>query len=261
MKLGLPHLPPHHEVLWSGMVKLDPSVSQHISELAEEGDFKIIDIADSNFPYRDTGQLDNRDGLDDFPNTVTIFVKGKEILEYMNCSVIMGYQNPEAKRGLFRNRVETKKVSVKGFILEPAAIRSAQDPEACLASIQADNRFGASVTIERSGIFAFTSGSQTSNITFGNPSRSVTIVFLASKDRPFVAYFHSKKGMIRLSCNGNGIKTEEVAKNESSTESSANPPDPLLILKVRLARGEITVDEYTKLRKILQDANTDSNLF
>lgn len=261
MKLGLPHLPPHQEVLWSGIVKLDPSVSQHISEITEEGDFKIIGITDSNYPYRDTGQLDNSEGLDDFPNTVTIFVKGKEILEYMNCSVIMGYQNTEGKRGLFRNRVEAKTISVKGFILEPAAIRSIHDPEVCLASIQADNRFGNSVTIEQRGIFAFTSGSQTSNITFGNPSRSVTIVFLASKDRPFVAYFNSKKGMIRLSCNGNGIRTEEVAKNESSTESGANPPDPLLILKVRLARGEITVEEYTKLRKILQDENADSNLF
>lgn len=248
-------------MLWNGIIKLDPSVSQHISGTKEEGDFKIIGISDSNYPYRDTGQLDNSGGFDDFPNTVTIFVKGREILEYMNCSVIMGYQNPEMKRGVFRNRVDTKKISVKGFILEPVAIRPTHDPEVCLASIQADNRFGASVTIEQSGMFAFTSGSQTSNITFGNPSRSVTIVFLASKDRPFVAYFNSKKGMIRLSCNGSGIKTEEVAKNESSTESNTTPPDPLSILKVRLARGEITVEEYTKLRKILQDENTNSNLF
>lgn len=264
LKLDLPHLPSHHEVLWSGIVKVDPSISQHVSEITEEeGDVKIIDVSDSNYPYRDTGQLDNLSGLDDFPNTVTIFVKGKEILEYMNCSVIMGYQDPAVKKGLFRNHVEAKKVSVKGFILEPVAVGSAYgQEEACLASIQADNRLGSSVTLEQSGIFAFTSGSQTSNITFGNPSRSVTIVFLASSDKPFVAYFHSKKGMIRLICNGNRMGTEEVARDANSTESSPSPPvDPLSILKVRLARGEITIEEYTKLRKILQDEPADSGLF
>ena len=261
LKADFSCFPSDYEVLWRGIIKLDPSVSRYISSAGDQ-DFKVVDISDSAYPRIDRGQLDNPDGLDDFPSKITIFVNGKEALEYMSCSAIMCYE-PLAGRGLFKNRCGSKKTPVKGFILEPLESSSIaiHNPDACLGSIQVDSRFGSSLAIEKSGILLFASGSQTSNITFGNPSRSVTIVFLASAAKPFVAYLRSKTKTTRWSCSEIALSIEEVADNSRPPVQVGNQPDPIQILKVRLAKGEITMDEYRKLRKILDEEDKPSNNF
>ena len=59
-------------------------------------------------------------------------------------------------------------------------------------------------------------------------------------------------------CNSKGIKIEEGIVKENIDSSSSTKQDPIEILKVRLAKGEITIEEYQKLKKILQDNHLDS---
>lgn len=250
-------------MLWKGIVKIDPSIFQYVLTTEEEDDLKVMKIVDSNYPQKDNAQLDNLADIEDFPNEVMIFVKGKEVLEYMNCSVIQCYNSREEDDSarIFKNRDNPDKTVIKGFILEPIIEDAHSDINACLGSTQIDNSFGNSLTIEKGGLFAFTSGTKTSNITFRDPSRSVTIAFVATKDRPFVAYFRSRKRMFKLTCDNRGVSTEEVLMTGKGSSNPANThqEDPVKILKTRLAKGEITIEEYQRLRKIIEDEKTDPN--
>jgi uncharacterized membrane protein len=46
--------------------------------------------------------------------------------------------------------------------------------------------------------------------------------------------------------------------DSSSFYLSSTKQDSIEILKVRLAKGEITIEEYQKLKKILEDDHLDS---
>lgn len=263
MRYGnFPGIPSDFEVMWQGIVRVDQSIAEHASPVSSErDDINLFLITDTKYSYEDNAQFDNADGRHDFPNNILLLVEGREILEYMNCLVVRSYGFSESK-GFLKRGLLDKKIIAKGFILQPILSENMINSSACLASIQFNNEQGRSLTFQQQGLFAFTSGSQTSKITFTDPRKSVTSVFIASDDTPFVAIIRSKdNNILKSMCNSKGIKIEEGILEEnidSSFSLSSTKQDPIEILKVRLAKGEITIEEYQKLKKILEDEHLDS---
>jgi hypothetical protein len=254
---GQPSL--EREVLWEGIVKIDPSISVHMPEATEAGgSLKLFTITDTSFPYADNAQLDNPGLAPNFPNSISVYVMGSKILEYMRCSVIKEYQlaTKMQKSSYFKRKKEdsAKRIAAKkGFLLSPVDTTAGQQYAGCLASVNISNEYGGSLVFEKTGLFIFASGSKTSEITFTNQKRSVTAVFVASDEKPFVAYMRSKPLLVKLLCDSSGIKTEKILQEEGKDMPGRQSEDPLKILKVRLAKGEISVEEYNRLRKLIAD--------
>lgn len=262
-------VPLDHEVIWHGIVKIDPSISVHMPEGIEAGNgLKFFTIRDSSFPYSDNAQLDNPDLATNFPNDISIYVTGAKILEYMKCSVVKWYKfaTSTRKTSFFRkkryqelNDYSAKRiVAAKGFLLSPVNTNNGSNINhvGCLASVKVSNEYGESIIFEKTGLTIFASGSKTSDITFTNQRRSVTTVFVASDEKPFVVYMRSKATLIKLLCDSSGIKTEKTLQVEDRGKAlpgRQQSEDPLQILKIRLAKGEISVDEYNKLRRLIAD--------
>ncbi|MDQ4067695.1 MAG: SHOCT domain-containing protein [Thermoproteota archaeon] len=263
-------VPPDHEVIWQGVVKIDPSISVHMPEGIEAGNgLKFFTIRDSTFPYSDNAQLDNPDLATNFPNDISIYVTGAKILEYMKCSIVKWYKFASSMRktSLFRKKRQQELndyfakriVAAKGFLLSPVNTNNGNgniNHVGCLASVKVSNEYGESIIFEKTGLAIFASGSKTSDITFTNQRRSVTTVFVASYEKPFVVYTQSKATLIKLLCDSSGIKTEktlQVEDRDKALPGRQQSEDPLQILKIRLAKGEISVDEYNKLRRLIAD--------
>lgn len=252
----------YFEHIWKGIVKVDYSLVNKTSEGSEYGDYTIVTINDSRYGNEDNAQLDNYDSLSDFPNEIVFFVRGNEILERMQCAVVKGYKEIEYKKLLQRSVDIRKSLDCKGFILEPATEDATLEVDACLALLQLDNEYSDEIYFNQLGISAFTSGSQTSNITLRDPHRSVTTAFVASKEKPFIVYVYSKDKTRKFFCNDSGIKvTQDLLEDKREAQHSLMTRNSALdILKMRLARGEINIEEYQKVKRvILEDENYSSN--
>lgn len=258
---SLSGIPSDYEVIWQGIVKVDLSVLQHISsQTSEKGGIKLFVIRDSKYGYEDNAQLDNIKDQGDFPNKVVLFVKNGEILEYMDCLGIKYYSYSESK-GFIKKGSRGKKTIYKGFILQPILGEDIIKSYACLASIQFDNEQGRLLTVHKKGLFVFTSGSQSSKITLRDPHKSVTIVFVATDDNPFIASVQTKNKSLKFICDSKGIKSEETTYSFRSSLSSYENEDPIQTLKLRLSKGEITIEEYQKLKKIIEDDRLNSSSY
>ncbi|MDQ4015993.1 MAG: SHOCT domain-containing protein [Thermoproteota archaeon] len=256
-----------HEVLWNGIVKIDPSVSIHMPEASEASSgLKVFTITDSSFPYEDNAQLDNPDLVAEFPNNISVYVTEGKILEYMKCSVFKQYKlaNNEQKVSFFRRKRQhvndsspKRIVAAKGYLLSPVNTNNGHiNNSGCLASVKVSNEYGESIIFEKTGLSIFASGSKTSDLTFTNQRRSATTIFVASDEKPFIAYMRSKATLVKLLCDSSGIKTERTLQIEDvgkALHGRKQIEDPLQILKVRLAKGEISVEEYSKLRMLIAD--------
>ncbi|HZD36616.1 MAG TPA: SHOCT domain-containing protein, partial [Nitrososphaeraceae archaeon] len=167
-----------------------------------------------------------------------------------------GYKEERSKK-LLRSYDARKSVAYKGFILGPTKVEDALEVDACLALLQFDNEYGQDVSIERLGIYAFASGSRTSNMTLRDPRRSVTTTFVASKEKPFVAHIYARDKTLKFFCDDSGIKIYHVKeKTRDEKQSFTTKNKSIDILKRRLASGEITIEEYERLRRIiLEDEN------
>jgi hypothetical protein len=252
----------HLEQIWKGIVKVDYSLINKTSEGHEYGDYTIVTINDSRYGNNDNAQFDNYDGIGDFPNEIVLFVRGNGFLERMQCAVVKGYKEKEYKK-LFQRSTDIRRgLDCKGFILEPATGDGTLNVDACLALLQLDNEYSNKIYFNQLGMYAFTSGSQTSNITFRDPHRSVTTAFIASKDKPFIAYVYSKDKTRKFFCDDIGIKVnQDLMENKEELQHSPMTRNSALeILKRRLARGEITMEEYHNVKRIiLEDEKYSSN--
>lgn len=256
-----------HEVLWQGVVKIDPSISIIMREATDAGNgLKLFTIVDSTFPYDDNAQLDNPDLVKDFPNSISIYVTGGKILEYMKCSVIKRYRlaNNDQKISFFKRRKRdvvgssSKKIVIlKGFLLSPVNITNDHtNHTGCLASVRVTNEYGEAIIFEKTGVSIFAAGSKTSDVTFTNQMRSATTIFIASDEKPLIAYVRTKSTLVKLFCDSSGIKTEKTLEIEGDPKNPRERQqieDPLQILKIRLAKGEISIEEYSRLRRLVSD--------
>jgi len=263
------------EPLWEGLVKIDDTLDDYVSEISDMGDANNLHIRDMKY-HHDFRFASQEWGSNRFlPNEVIIVVKGKELLDHMKCTATLGYQQIQKTRGLIKKETYYEKaIRMKGFILEPtsgvggAPIKSVSTLEQSapkeisvprLASYRAtigrDNTFN----VEREGIGCFYSGSASSYVGFSSDAayKSVTCVFVASDQMPFLAYVRKKGRILKMTCDNNGIKEEGqdkgVETKEGKPKRTKKPSeDPLQILKLRLAKGEITKEEYEELRKALE---------
>lgn len=249
--------------LWKGIVRVDSSIAANLASGLDYDDYRIVTLKDSKYSYADNAQLDNTYGQLDFPNEITIFIIGNKILELMRCTVVKGYKEKQSKKLLQRSYSNYKNISCKGFILEPISFNHTENIEACLGLLQFDNEFGSEITFDRIGMHIFTSGSQTSNMTFiRDQCKSVTAAFISSRDKPIVAYIYSRDKKLRFFSDESGITLSEIQVNKQNTQyfHTTTNKNALDILKTRLATGEISTEEYHKLRRIiLDDENYTSN--
>lgn len=229
----------------------------------EKNDYRLFNITDTKYGHDDIVQLDNVHGKPNFPNKVTVIVKG-ELIEYMDCFAIKCHTLSESNGFLKKSAI--KSTTLKGFILQPTSNKNEIDSHACLAAIQFNNEEGKILSITHQGLLTFTSGSRTSNVTIGNPRKSVTMVFVSSDEDPFVASMGLKKSSLKLTCGSTGIsKKEDLEKAQSPSSQSplttSTNGHSLEILNSRLSKGEITIEEYQKLKEILQDGTNKSSFY
>lgn len=261
------------DIRWKGTVRLSQSLADCMTEPAVQDDMKIYTLYDRKFSREDNAQLDNPAASKNFPNSITVILKGGRMTEFMKCSAFTKQECLGAKR-LMRT-AKQKKTTVKGFFLEPLSQARAEG-HACLSVFQFDNGDSAnqaamrldsvdlkhSLVVERLGCVAFTSGSQGSSITFSrDPKKSVTILYVASDQRPFVARLQTNRATKRIVCRSNGEAVEGSTTTTAGHAQDLMPGKPsrassldeaLKILNVRLAKGEITIHEYKNLRKAME---------
>jgi hypothetical protein len=262
--LSFPWLSTDTEVIWQGTVKIDSSMIKYMTApIDEKNDSRLYNITDTKYGYDDTVQIDNIHGKLSFPNTVTIILKG-ELIEYMDCFAVNCHTLSKANGFLKKKYI--KNTTLKGFILQPTVNENEIDSHACLAAIQFDNEEGKILSITHRGLLTLTSGSRTSNVTIGNPRKSVTMVFVSSDENPFVASMGIKKPSLKLTCGSTGLSKKkyldktQLASSQSSLITSTKEHS-LEILNSRLSKGEITIEEYHKLKELLQNESNKSSFY
>ena len=269
------------DVLWKGLVKLDQSFIDCMSEPVTQDGLKIYAAYDRRFGREDNAQFDNPGLSRDFPNEVTIVLKGDRHMKFMMCSVFRRQEDFEAG-GLLQKTVKKKRTVTKGFLLEPLPNTTISD-HACLSTFQFDNENSdnqttiqfdtvgqkSSLILEKMGCAAFASGSQGTHITFAkDPKKSVTVFFVASDQKPFIARLDTNLGRRRIICRSGGMRSEEIkpadrlqapAPSQRQSVPAPSLDEPLKILNNRLAKGEITIYEYESIRKAMESKVGESS--
>ena len=103
-------------------------------------------------------------------------------------------------------------------------------------------------------------GHRESSVTFSkDPKKSVTILYAASDQKPFVARLDTNQDRRWIVCKSNGeeIKiddqTEELQTPTKKLDNTPGLDEALRILNIRLAKGEITIYEYENLRQVMEN--------
>lgn len=76
---------------------------------------------------------------------------------------------------------------------------------------------------------------------------------MASNEKPFVASVRKKGSIFTMKCDNNGIDEESHDKGKEIQKNIIKQNEnPLEILRIRLAKGEITKEEYEEMKSILK---------
>ena len=259
------------DVLWSGRVKLDRSLADCLREPTTRDGCSVYAVRDSTYGRENNVQFDNPGSSKRFPNTVTLVAGGLDGAESLRCSAFVAYG--DAGGGLLRRGPKREAVA-KGFALEPLSGVEGGD-HSRIAKFQFDSgnsgneaayRLGGIGTappleMEGLGCVAFASGSDGSSVTFArDPKRSVTVVFVASDQRPFIAKVGSAYGRRRVTCGSSGFLVDRIDPAGHDPDmpparrgpEEAVPGGPLDVLNTRLAKGEITIQEYEGIRRAME---------
>lgn len=252
-------------ILWTGSVVPDPSIIERLDDSDTRGGTCTCVIRDATYGAGDSMQFDNEEQSKAFPNEVTLVCRDTDGTRPARCSAFVLYGRP--RRGLLRGPARGPGAVAKGFVLEPLP-DGTSGVDARLALFRFDNSasynevaYGLdsitvrpSLSLEGLGLAAFASGSRGSDITMmRDPKRSVTIVFAASDQNPFASTLHTRRGTSRVVCGSDGFRTTRGDQaGMDSSPGTINNGEPLRILKMRLARGDITIDEYEQLRRVVE---------
>ena len=250
------------DVLWSGTVRLDRSLADCLRAPTIRDGYSVYAVRDSTYGRENNVQFDNPGSLKKFPNTVTVVAEGWDGAESLQCSAFVAYG--DARDCLLR-RGTKREVIAKGFTFEPLS-GVEEDIHSRIAKFQFDNGSSANeaayhlggigatppLEMESLGCVAFASGSDGSSVTFArDPKRSVTVVFVASDRKPFVARIGSADSRKQVTCRCSGFVVEEIDPAGHDV-GKATPGGPLDTLNIRLAKGEITVQEYEGMRRVME---------
>lgn len=240
---------------WEGIVRIDDSLESYVSDIQNHDGYKVLSIEDVQYhtPSYDTPDNFMYTGRIYFPNIISIVVYGKDINQYMKCTVFYGYDKIEKTKGLIRkeNYFEDRLVA-KGFKLEPISGNVNPNYAPILGSYRgkmgSDNAFD----VKEKGHALFCSGSESSAYS-ESAYKSLTCVFVVSDIKPFVAFIRKKGQVFTVTANNTGLKEESENKQVISQKTRSNQKeDPFEVLKLRLAKGEITKEEYEDLKKTLE---------
>ena len=243
------------KIQWSGIVKIDNSVDDYVKNIEHGSSVKRFIIKDVKYhhTFYETPDVPPNVSVYSWPREVAIWLeRDVNLQEFMNCDAVLGFHKIEKTRGLIRKeKYYEERLIAKGFRLESAANPGKVPVLASYrANIGSDNAFN----IERKGIACYCSGSQSSS--YEGAYKSLTCVFIASDEKPFMAYVRKKGILNKMICNSDGIKeiSQDKGREEPKKKQSIKPSeDPLTVLKLRLAKGEITKIEYEELKKTLED--------
>lgn len=237
--------------VWEGIVKISDTFDDYISDIQEHEDYKQITIKDLSYHNPNYYTFDNDASTITFPTEITVLVYGKEIKEYMKCIAFYGFQEIEKEKGFIRKEKYSENIMrAKGFRLYPIP-ETLENDYPILASYRAKIGADHSFDIKKKGIVAFGTGSDSSS--YDAAYSSITTAFVASDMQPFVAVVRKKGKIFNMLCNGSGIKEESTEMGEKNKPQIVKTKDdPLTILKLRLAKGEITPEEYENLKKMLE---------
>jgi hypothetical protein len=244
---------------WEGIVRIDKSFDNYSSSVTDSGDYKTIRVQDVNFTHRGYGSWD---GIDDLKirhwsfsrshySPIYIWIKGKEIHQFMKCKAVDVVNKIEKTKGLIRRQTYfEERFQSKGFLLEPSSDNIEECP--CLAAYQ--GRIGGDnyIRIHQKGLVSFYTGSRSAE-TDDAARQSVTVVFIASNERPFMSTVRQKGKTFNVVFDSNGLqrKSADIGDDSGTSKNKINNV-PLTVLKLRLAKGEITKEEFEELRKILE---------
>lgn len=252
--------------------RIDDSLDDYVTNIREEEDRRILTIKDVKYhhEYHLTPDNNIQDLPWQFPNAITIIVMGKELQDYMRCSAAWAYGQQAQVRGIIKKETHyQERLYGKGFILEPlstsvstrapislgnTSVESSSIPAdvprlaAYRANIGGDNAF----EVRQTGIASFFTASSSA---YGKEAarKSITCVFVASNESPFVAFVRKKGKMFKVICDSSGIKEESQDKENSRSKriEKKTKEDPLEVLRLRLAKGEITKQQYDELYNAL----------
>jgi hypothetical protein len=246
-------------ILWQGVVKIDDSIDDYVSNIEQTGNFKHYQMKDVKYHNVNYATPDNkRLGLTYWTDTVNLLVDGNGFDQYMHAAAFIRYRITVKEKGLFKKEIITERHSdLKGFLLRRITIQSGKDSLDTLpilasyrANIGGDNSFN----IQNEGHVALYASSS-SAAHYNNPARiSLTCVFIASNEKMFVAQQRIKSRMTLVECNSAGFnsKGQDKGSEKGKEKKPSNKKDPLGILKTRLAKGEITVQQFEELKKVIE---------
>lgn len=248
------------QILWQGLVRVDDSIDDYVADISNSNNFKVYRIKDVKYHHEYWDTLDNRRYQLGHLNTVNVLADKPSFDDYMHCAAFIRYELIQREKGLIRKeRWTERRANMKGFLLRGVNITSGNPSEQELpilasyrANIGGDNAFD----VQQEGIVSLYSSSSSASIYDDPARRSITSVFLASNDKPFIAQVRKKGGMSTVTCNSKGFNDESQDKGAEKRKGKqfAKTKDPLEVLKLRLAKGEITVQEYDELKKVLGSA-------
>lgn len=238
--------------LWQGTVRIDESFDDYTTEIKDLSDSKQYTILDVKYhhkiwdPISGIGQLAP-------PYAITVIVEGKEVVECMDCVAVNWYELIEKTRGFIRKeKYYEKRIRARGFKLVKTTSTQTDLPR--LASYRGFLGKDNSISIRQSGIVCFLTGSQSGPYSDASAYKSITCVFVASNGKPFVASVRKKGKIFNVICDNNGLREESQDKDEPEKPKKTKlKDDPLIVLKLRLAKGEITKEEYEDLKKTLEE--------
>jgi hypothetical protein len=259
------------EPVWEGIVFVDNNIDDFVTNISHTNDgMKRYEIKDAKYHHTAWNFIDNPKMTNVYypPSTVSIWLKGEQLRDYMKCTAMFGYELLERTKGIIRKeKYYEKQYLAKGFILEPWDIKANRSATPStlnspvssdyprLASFRADIGKDNACNIENTPIVCFGSGSKSAE---GEAAReSVTCVFVASDSQPFIASVRRKGRIYSVRYDSNGSKEEKEDKGgttKEATKSASSKEDPLQVLKLRLAKGEITKEQYEELRKVLESS-------
>jgi hypothetical protein len=240
---------------WSGIVKIDDSLDDYVTDIDDAQESKRLIIKDVKYHHTNylTPDVPPNFSVYGFPTQVVIWIKqNSELQDYMKCDALLGYYKEAKTRGFIRKETYyVERLEAKGFRLEPTDIHEGKIP--VLGSYRANIGSDNNIDIEQIGLVCFCSSSQSSMSDAA--WKSLTYVFVASDEKPFVAYVRKKGTINKVICNSDGITeiSQDRGQKESKKKQRIKPnDDPLTVLKLRLAKGEITKEEYEELKKTLE---------